>query len=130
MRQYDLRFCDSSKKKEFDIEATLEMTVVPAPAAQWAAWPSEGDGGAVHIDEAGTWSMAAGTPFTLALELLDAHGNKCAARAAAVHGAVRSSKMCGVACLCLIANMGKQIAVKPCMCSLHDSDDIVTAGVC
>ena len=78
VRQYDLRFFDGSKKKEFDIEAILEMTVVPAPAAQWAVWPGEGGGGAVSVDEADVWSVAAGQPFTLALELLDAHGNKCA----------------------------------------------------
>lgn len=75
-RQFDLRFWDHGHGK-FDIEAVLECTVVAGPPHKWAAWPAETDGNALMVDEAGVWSVAAGAPFKVCLELEDEFGNRC-----------------------------------------------------
>lgn len=81
-KQFDLRFWDQAGGT-FDIEASLQVSVCPGPAARWTAWPSESPESALAVDEAGAWSVQAGAPFSVLLELEDAFGNRCATRPAA-----------------------------------------------
>jgi hypothetical protein len=74
-RQFDLRYWDP--KGDFDVEATLECTVVAGPPHAWTLWPGEGEGGGVAASEA-DWVVQAGQTFSVIMELADAHGNKCA----------------------------------------------------
>lgn len=76
-RTYDLRLWDD-KHGDFDIEAVLTCNVVPGPPTAWQPKPSEQEGSAIQVDEAGAWSLAAGAPCLFLLELVDAHGNMCA----------------------------------------------------
>jgi hypothetical protein len=74
-RQFDLRFWDHSKRN-FDIEALFDCNIVAGPPARWTLWPSESEGSGLRVGEGGEWLVAAGQPFSVALELTDQYGNK------------------------------------------------------
>ena len=72
-----MRFWDP-KENTFDIDGVLAMNVVPGPPATWHLVAiADEDGGSVEVSEDGTWSVACGQAFTLALEPSDMFGNRC-----------------------------------------------------
>lgn len=78
-KQFDMRFWDP-KSSAFDIEATLVMNVVAGPPTTWQLSPIEGEAGSgVAVSEEGSWTVKCGQEFTVALELSDEFGNRCAA---------------------------------------------------
>ena len=72
-RQFDLRFCDAAKVREFDVESAIEVHVVPGAPAAWQLCPGPG---ALRVSESGEWSVAAGEAFSIVVDACDEHGNR------------------------------------------------------